>query len=146
MSAHDRPILELRPDHWQSMRLHILRHLPEEACGFVAGTPLQDRPGWTSQAVLPVTNMLHSPVRFQFEPHEHLAAFEQIDRQGWELAAIFHSHPGGPNHPSATDIAESHYPETIYLIWSARQGSWDCKAFLIQDLVYQEVKIIMSES
>jgi proteasome lid subunit RPN8/RPN11 len=146
MNDRDRPILELKQDHWRTMLEHILRNLPEEACGFVAGTPLQRRLGWTSQAVLPITNMLHSPVRFHLEPQEHLAAFERMDRQGWELAAIFHSHPTGPDHPSATDIAESHYPGTIYLIWSPEPGSWTCKAYLIQDQSFQQVEIELNEA
>ena len=141
MTGMDQPTLELTQPHWQAMLEHILRNLPEEACGFVAGTPLQDRPGWASQAVLPVANALHSPIRYRLEPHEHLAAFEQMDRQSWELAAIFHSHPTGPDHPSATDIAESHYPGTTYLIWSPRHGEWVCKAYLIQDQAYQEAKL-----
>lgn len=135
------PVLELQQTHWLEMRSHILRNLPEEACGFVAGLPLESRAGWRSISVLPVTNMLHSPVRYKLEPHEHLAAFEQIDRQSWELAAIFHSHPGGPSYPSATDLVESAYPDTIYLIWSPENNEWVCRAFSIRELAYQQVEL-----
>jgi proteasome lid subunit RPN8/RPN11 len=141
MTAPDLLTLEISQQHYQAMLHHILRNLPEEACGFVAGLPLKDKPGWNSQAVLPVTNLLHSPVRYQLEPHEHLAAFEQIESRGWELAAIFHSHPTGPDHPSSTDTTESYYPETIYLIWSPMHGEWVCKAFLIREKNYREAEL-----
>jgi proteasome lid subunit RPN8/RPN11 len=135
------PELELERAHWQEMRSYVRQNLPEEACGFVAGLPLQDRTGWRSVSVLPVTNMLHSPVRYKLEPHEHLAALNRIDAQGWELAAIFHSHPAGPNHPSMTDLAESAYPDTIYLIWWLEHDEWNCRAFTIREMAYQEVEV-----
>ena len=140
------PALVVSRRHWLAMRDHIHAHSPEEACGLVAGTQLPDQPGWRSQAVLPVDNQLHSPVRYQLEPHEQLAALEKIDNQGWELAAIFHSHPGGPDHPSATDIAESYYPETIYLIWYPGKEGWCCKAFLIRDQDYQETELMILDA
>jgi len=135
------PALELSQQHWQTMLEHILRNLPEEACGFVAGSQLPDELGWASQAVLPVTNILHSPFRYRLEPHEHLAAFERMESEGWEMAAIFHSHPTGPDHPSLTDILESYYPETIYLIWSRSSDEWTCRAFMIQEKAYHETEL-----
>jgi [CysO sulfur-carrier protein]-S-L-cysteine hydrolase len=143
MTGPTLPVLELTHAHWQEMRSHILRNFPEEACGFVAGLPLPGRAGWRSVSVLPVTNMLHSPVRYKLEPREHLAAFEKLDSRGWELAAIFHSHPAGPNHPSRTDLAESAYPDTIYLIWSHENDAWTCRAFSIREMAYQEVELML---
>ena len=143
MSGDPLPALELRRDHWQEMLTYILRNLPEEACGFVAGIPLQGSTGWRSASVMPLTNILHSPTRYRLDPREHLAAFELIDMQGWELAAIFHSHPTGPNHPSATDLAESAYPDTVYLIWSIERKDWICRAFIIRERAYQEVGLTL---
>ena len=146
MTNPELPVLELTRQHWQAMLSHILQNLPEEACGLVTGSLLTTRPGWRSLAVLPITNMLHSPVRYELEPHEHLAALERIETQDWELAAIFHSHPTGPDHPSATDIAESYYPETIYLIWSTSLEGWVSKAFLIRESTYLETELRLVES
>ncbi len=47
-----------------------------------------------------------------------LHGFDRIEGQGWELVAIFHSHPQGPAYPSATDIAEFFYPGTAVMIAS----------------------------
>ena len=37
---------------------------------------------------------------------------------GLKLAAIYHSHPRGPETPSPTDIACAIYPDSVYLIVS----------------------------
>jgi proteasome lid subunit RPN8/RPN11 len=74
-------------------------------------------------------------------PHQQLAAFKLIDLNGWELAAIYHSHPLGPDQPSPTDIAEAHYPDTITLIWSKQPGDWHCHAFRILEGHIDEIEI-----
>lgn len=126
--------LVLNEAHWQTMLDHARTQAPEEACGLVGGQPLHGHPGvWICTAVLTVTNMLHSPVRYRMAPEEQLAAFEFFDRNGWELAAIFHSHPQGPGAPSPTDMAEAYYPEAAYLIWFQESGRWDCRAYRIKD-------------
>jgi len=118
---------------WELMRSHIEQHIPEEACGLLAGLESQVK------MVLPITNELHSPVRYRMAAREQLDAFEQIDRAGLELVAIYHSHPNGPDGPSATDIAEAFYPEAAYLIWSAQDKVWNCRAFRLQEGQFQEV-------
>ena len=37
---------------------------------------------------------------------------------GIDLVSIYHSHPGGPAFPSATDVDLAYYPEAVYLIVS----------------------------
>jgi proteasome lid subunit RPN8/RPN11 len=119
------------------MRLDIEQHAPEEACGLLAGLENQVK------MVLPITNELHSPVRYRMAAREQLEAFEKFDLAGLELIGIYHSHPNGPNRPSATDIAEAFYPEAFYLIWSAHYGVWKCRAFRIQERQVQEVSLIV---
>jgi len=117
--------LYLRDEHWNIMREDILDRMSEEACGIVAGIDE------TSCAVFPVTNMLHSPVRFRMPPEEQLDVFNQIEDQDLQLLAIYHSHLKGPDRPSPIDIAEAYYPELITLIWSNTAGEWNCRGFLI---------------
>ena len=91
-------------NHCQSVR-------PEEACGLVAadskGEPV---------AIIPVTNALHSPVRYQMETREQFDAMKRLRREGWSLWAIFHSHPHSEPAPSPTDIRLAFYPDCLYLI------------------------------
>lgn len=120
---------------WQQMRDDVNHHLPAEACGLLAG--LNDR---VSQ-LYPVTNILHSQVRYQMDPQEQLRAFQDIDDAGLELLGIYHSHPNGPDKPSPTDIAEAYYPQAVYLIWSLKTGIWRCHGYKIQKGVVKETPL-----
>jgi [CysO sulfur-carrier protein]-S-L-cysteine hydrolase len=120
---------------WKAMETQVRRCLPEEACGFI----IEKEPG-RFEAVA-VTNALHSPVRFRMEAHEQLDLMTQMDENDWHLAGIYHSHPGGPNQPSVTDLAESAYPEAVTLIWFPHDGGWDCRAFILEDSSYTEILI-----
>ena len=110
---------------WQQMLAHVLSCLPEEACGLVGSaqsvSPATAGPvpqGVTAAVILPIENELHSPVRFKMAPAEQIKAFYWFDEHQLELAAIFHSHPLGPDRPSPTDLAEFAYPGVLMLIIS----------------------------
>ncbi len=135
----------LASSHWRQMLADVARRYPEEACGLVAG-----RAG-RSMEVIPVTNLLRSPVRYRMVPQEQLDAFERIEARGLELLAIYHSHPHGPDHPSSTDVDEAYYPDAVTLIWfpvsspTDSQPGWDCKAFAIREKMVSEVRIDLVE-
>jgi proteasome lid subunit RPN8/RPN11 len=78
------------------------------------------------------------------DPREQLRAFERIEAGGWDLLGIFHSHPAGPDHPSATDIAEAAY-DVVQIIWSPRAGGWNARAFSIRDGHLFEVKLYVAD-
>ena len=119
----------------QQMLDHSAAVAPEEACGLVAGV------AGRAQQVIPATNTLHSPVRYRMEPLEQLKAFQRIESSGWELLAIYHSHPAGPSRPSPTDIQEAAYPGVVHLIWSRIDHKWRCKGFIIEMGAVEEVPL-----
>jgi proteasome lid subunit RPN8/RPN11 len=42
---------------------------------------------------------------------------ETMAESGWNMLAIYHSHPpGGRTEPSASDIATAYYPEALILV------------------------------
>jgi len=127
--------LKIHSNHWREMLADVTIRAPIEACGLVAGQNNR------STKVYPLTNELQSPVRFQIAASEQIDAFMEIERNGWDLLAIYHSHPTGPDRPSETDLAEFAYPETLYLIWHFANQSWDCKAFRITENGDVEVPI-----
>ncbi len=114
---------------------HILESLPEEACGILAGR------GVTVEAVLPVTNRLHSRVRYFMEPVELLQRLRWLDEHDMQLLAVYHSHPQGPNQPSAADLAEHNYPESAQVIWFPVPGGWDLRAFTVEEEVAREISL-----
>ena len=110
----------------------------EEACGLVAGIDQ------TSQAVYPVPNILHSLVRYRMDPERQLAVFNQIDENGWQLLAIYHSHPSGPAEPSALDRELAHYPDLAYLVVSlGTRGVLELRAFRLAAGSCEELELAL---
>lgn len=112
--------------HFNMMRDHAIARLPEEACGVLAG-----RDG-RCLSIMPLTNALHSPTRYEIAPEELFATFSTLKDNDWELLGIFHSHPSGEAWPSRVDTQEAYYPNTAYLILAPEQDEWVCRAFLIR--------------
>ena len=119
--------LVLESNHMDEMIQHVREQAPLEACGLLAGK--NDR----VEKVLLVRNQAQSPVRFVMDPYQQLEAFEWIESHGLDLLGIFHSHPAGPETPSATDIAEAAY-EVVHLIWSRPNGQWEARGFWLEAL------------
>lgn len=120
-------LLRISSEQFDRMRLQAANAVPEEACGLLGG---QFAGGEADvEAVLPITNELHSPIRFRMHPEEQLAAFEWLDANKMALIAIYHSHPNGPPAPSQTDLDEAFYPQAAYLILSRAVNEWECRAF-----------------
>ncbi|HLE51702.1 MAG TPA: M67 family metallopeptidase [Anaerolineales bacterium] len=138
LNHQPRSAIQLKSEHWEKMRSDVDDRAPEEACGLVAGLDS------SSTAVFPITNLLHSQVRFRMDPQEQLAAFKGIDDHDWTLLAIYHSHPQGPHGPSRSDIAETTYPGVISLIWSRFHRKWDCRGYLIQGGEVAELPVVVS--
>ena len=111
---------------------------PLETCGLLAG-----RDGRATH-VLPVPNVLRSRVRYSMGGGQ--AFFDAMAACDFEPLAIYHSHPQGPPVPSPTDIAESFYPDAIYIILSLAQEPPSVRAFRIVDSVVTEETCEVSET
>lgn len=119
--------ISIHISHWLKMFVDVSERRHEEACGLVAGQAN------SSRAVYFVTNILHSAVRYRMDPYGQLNSMVEIDKRGWNIMAIYHSHLHGPTEPSPTDIAEFSYPCVVSLIWSRDTGVWICRGYLIQE-------------
>jgi proteasome lid subunit RPN8/RPN11 len=118
-------LLALRREHLFTMKHHVNNEAPLEACGLLGGK------NGAVEVVLPVKNAAGSRVRFQMDPKAQLRAIEQIESEGLEIVAIFHSHPKGPSVPSPTDIAEASY-RVVNIIWSKVGRRWQARGFWIE--------------
>jgi proteasome lid subunit RPN8/RPN11 len=117
--------------------LERARHSPDrEVCGLLAGPP-----GGPPERHIPVTNAAERRDRFDMEPAELIAAFRAMREAGEALAAIYHSHPFGPAEPSATDIAECQYPDTVHLILGLVDDTAQARAFRIAGGEAEELPI-----
>jgi proteasome lid subunit RPN8/RPN11 len=81
-------------------------------CGLVAG-----RDGQAEQ-VHPGRNVSPTPLVAYELDIATLAKQIEFEEDGLALAAVYHSHPRGPETPSATDVRLAHYPDAVYLICS----------------------------
>src|ERR687892_213448 len=107
--------------------------MPNEACGLLAGT------GGTVTRLFQMTNAERSPVLYRMDPKEQLAVFREIDDEGLELMAIYHSHTRSPAYPSKTDEDWAYYPESAYVIVSfADADAPVVKAWRIEDHAVRE--------
>jgi proteasome lid subunit RPN8/RPN11 len=105
---------------------------PLETCGLLAG-----RDPWATQ-ILPVPNVLRSPIQYRMGGQEFANAMTVCD---FQPLAIYHSHPAGPPVPSPTDIAEAFYPDSVYIIISLAQEPPSVRAFRIIGGVVTEVEL-----
>lgn len=135
-----RSTLYLSQAHWMEMLHDVKSRKIEEACGLVAGERM------TSVKVFPVTNELHSPLRYRLDPQEQLEVLINLEENNWDLLAIYHSHLRGPDQPSATDVAEAMYPGVIHLIWFPHGDEWTCRGFLIEPGEINEVQIVIGKN
>ncbi len=117
---------------------HVIKNFPEEACGVLAGT------NNTVTIGLPVTNQLHSRVKFYMEPIELYKALERIESEELDLLAIFHSHPKGPDRPSETDVKEFLYPGVATIICSPKEDYWLFKPYMIENGNYHEIELVLN--
>ena len=89
-----------------------LREFPNECCGVIAAAD------GVLVKVFPMTNADASPVTYRLDGKEQLRVFDEIEEQGWELWAIYHSHTHSEAYPSETDVKLAFYPDARYIVVS----------------------------
>jgi proteasome lid subunit RPN8/RPN11 len=124
---------------FQGMIEHARRQWPLECCGILAGGES------TVKRSFEMTNSEQSPVRYSMAPEDQLRAYDEMDRAGMEMVAIYHSHPHTIAFPSETDVKLTVLPELISIIVSLKQKEDpEVKAFRIgEEAIYpQEIEIM----
>lgn len=105
-------MFELESAYFGQMVEHGLREFPNEACGLVAGKDGR------AVEVFAVRNADASPATYRLDAREQLRVFEEMDEEGWNLLAIYHTHTHSEARPSETDRRQAFYPEAHYLVLS----------------------------
>jgi proteasome lid subunit RPN8/RPN11 len=119
---------------WEAVLDHLAGCLPNEGVALIATSSqsAEDRQAWHAQRLYRGSNTRNSPVRFEMDPREIVAALREIDREAWHLGAIVHSHPNGPPTPSPTDLAEAAYPDALMVIVSWAAGRPEARAWALE--------------
>ena len=131
-------MIELEKSFFDEIVEHGLEEFPNEACGLIAakeGRPVK---------VFRMRNADASPVSYRLDPKEQLHVFNEIDDEGWELHAIYHTHTHSEAYPSETDRKQAFYPESKYLLVSLQDRENPVmRAFEIKDdeIVEEDLRI-----
>ncbi len=116
------------------------RDSPIETCGYLSGS------GEVVKEVIPLTNIDHSAEHFSFDPKEQFQAVKDARAKGYELIAVYHSHPASPARLSEEDLRLANDPRIVYLIVSLQNPEEPVlKAFKVNSGVVAEVPMISSE-
>ena len=117
----------------QEMVNHSLREAPLECCGILAGK------GRTVGRIYEMRNANESRTTYLMNPKEQLVVFREMEKEGLDMVAIYHSHPHTIPFPSERDVRLAFYPDVAYIIVSLKDGNTSVKGFRIgKDAIYIE--------
>src|SRR5436309_1154556 len=69
---------------------------PNECCGILAGPMPPAGDEYRVVERYPLVNALANPTEFESEARGLLAAHRHMRANGWEILAVYHSHPASP--------------------------------------------------
>jgi len=107
---------------------HAQEQAPVEACGLLVGVGDQVAKSYR------LTNVDASPEHFSMNPTEQFAVIKEIRPHGWDVLAVYHSHPATPARMSEEDLRLAFSPDTKYLIVSlVDPANPQVKCFTVRD-------------
>jgi proteasome lid subunit RPN8/RPN11 len=113
-------MFEIERGFFDEMVAHGLAGFPNESCGLLAGK--EGRP----VKFFRMTNAAASPSRYRFDSVQQNRVSNEMDDEGWDTLALFHTHTHSEAFPSDTDRKEAFwlggkelaFPGVYYLIMS----------------------------
>jgi proteasome lid subunit RPN8/RPN11 len=132
-------VIELDRGFYDEIVAHARAEVPNEACGLIAskeGVPYR---------LYPMRNADESPVTYRFDAKEQYRVMSEIEDEGLDIYAIYHSHTHTEAFPSATDRARAHredpatgelspwFPGTRYLIVSLAEQEPILRGFTFEN-------------
>ena len=108
---------------------HARAEAPRECCGLIAGQC------GSPAHLYRLTNTAPGNTLYEIDATQlYDLEFRRLPERGWEVLAIYHSHPASPAYPSPTDVALAFWPDAYYLICSLLDPATpDLRAFRIVD-------------
>ncbi|MBP5151358.1 MAG: M67 family metallopeptidase [Lachnospiraceae bacterium] len=110
---------------------HALSVRPEEACGLIAGTDLEDGTRRIEEVFL-LTNIDHTNEHFTIDPKDQLRAIKEMRAKGYKPLGNWHSHPETPSRPSEEDKRLANDSKASYLILSLMEKEPVLNAFHVE--------------
>ena len=121
---------------------HALREAPLECCGILAGK------GRTVRRMFETRNADESRTTYLMNPEQQLRVFREMEEEGLDMVAIYHSHPNTIPFPSVRDVRLAWYPDVAYLIISLKDGETCVKGFRIgkEAIFIEPIRVIERSS
>ena len=128
---NDKPqTIRLRKSDYQKILREAQTHMPEEACGLIAGEEI-DGVRFVRKVYL-LENKDHSPEHFSLDLQEQLTAIKDMRSAGLRPLGNWHSHPATPSRPSEEDKRLAFDKTATYLILSLADAEPVLRAFHIE--------------
>jgi proteasome lid subunit RPN8/RPN11 len=125
----------------------IVAHAQEnpriECCGVVAVLADGHATAKTAARVYRAENVHASALKFEIAPMELYRLNEQIEEEGWEIGAIYHSHVRSAPYPSQTDIGfAAGWPGLEWIIVGlAGDGEPEVRSYVIDGAQVGEIAL-----
>jgi proteasome lid subunit RPN8/RPN11 len=125
----------------------IVAHAQEnariECCGVVAVLAGDDDAARTAARVYRAENVHASALKFEIAPMELYRLNEEIEEEGWEIGAIYHSHVRSAPYPSQTDIGfAAGWPGLEWIIVGlAGDGEPEVRSYVIDGAEVSEIAL-----
>ena len=121
------------------MLAHAAAEMPNEACGLVAGDAAQG----LATRFHPARNAAESPYVYELHPQDLVRLVHGIEADGFDLVAIFHSHPRTDAVPSPTDLRDAECT-VVSIVAGVVAGRRLLRAWRIRDGRAREVVLQIS--
>lgn len=127
--------MRIAPELYQQLIEHAREEAPNECCGMIASSDGQ------AVSVHRAANAAASPLRYEIDGAEQYRILMQIEEEGLDLGAIYHSHTRTEPYPSQTDIGLAFYPDSLYLIIGLAGAEPEVRAFSIREGQVEEATL-----
>jgi proteasome lid subunit RPN8/RPN11 len=116
-------MIRIESEPWAAMVAHARETYPNECCGAMLGSTLDD--GKVVRESIRLQNAFEGPqaARYELRPEDLLAADKAARDRNLELIGIYHSHPDCDAYFSQTDLKNS-CPWYSFVVISIQKGEF----------------------
>ena len=134
-------VLRLSENDLNRLHNHAEQSLPLEAAALLFGR-VQDN-NVVVKCIELVENAADSKTSFSVDPETEYKLLVEAEERGEDLIGIFHSHPAPPK-PSSSDLRNMRLNPVVWVISSKLTGSWESRAYILEDDNLNEVDLIVT--
>ncbi len=134
-------VLRLSEKDLNRLHSHAEQSLPLEAAALLFGR-VQDN-DVVVECIELVQNTAESKTSFSVDPETEYKLLVEAEERGEDLIGIFHSHPAPPK-PSSSDLRNMRLNPVVWVISSKLTGSWESRAYILEDDNLNEVDLIVT--